>query len=42
MDNGRTFGLCGEQEVKYADVTPGGEGMEILLRSLSVVAERRK
>ena len=32
MDEGTTFGFCGEVEVKYADVVSGGEGITILVR----------
>lgn len=32
MDNGKTMGFCGDKEVKYADVTSGGEGMTMLIR----------
>lgn len=31
MDNGQCSGLCGDEEVKYADVTSGGEGMPMLV-----------
>lgn len=32
MDNGKTLGFCGDEEVRYADVTSGGEGMTMLVR----------
>ena len=32
MDNGRTFGFTGDVEVRYADVTSGGEGMTMMVR----------
>lgn len=32
MDDGRTLGFGGDQSVKYADVTSGGEGMTMLVR----------
>lgn len=32
MDNGRTLGLTADEEVKYADVTSGSEGMTMLVR----------
>ena len=32
MDNGSTLGFTGDEEVKYADVVSGGEGMNMLVR----------
>lgn len=32
MDDGRTLGFRGDEHVKYADVTSGGEGMTMLVR----------
>lgn len=32
MDNGKTLGVCGDQEVRYADVTSAGEGMTLVVR----------
>lgn len=32
VDNGRTLGFSGEEDVKYADVVSGGEGMTMLVR----------
>ena len=32
LDNHRTLGRCGENEVKYADVVSGSEGMTIMVR----------
>ena len=32
MDNGRTLGFRGDVEVRYADVTSGGEGMTMMVR----------
>ena len=31
MDNGKTLGLSGDDQVKYADVTSGGEAITMLL-----------
>ena len=31
-DNGRTLGFMGNEEIKYADVASGGEGMNMLVR----------
>ena len=31
FDNGRTLGLRGDENVKYADVVPGGEGMTMIV-----------
>lgn len=32
MDKGRTLGFHGDERVKYADVTSGGEGMTMMIR----------
>ena len=32
MDNGRTLGFAGDNNVKYADVVSGGEGMTMVVR----------
>lgn len=32
MDNGRTLGFKGEQEVKYADVVSGGDPITLMVR----------
>ena len=32
MDNGRTHGFSGQEEVKYSDVVSGGEGTTIVIR----------
>jgi hypothetical protein len=32
MDNGRTLGMIGDEDVKYADVVSGGTGMTRLVR----------
>lgn len=32
MDNSRTLVICGNEEVRYADVTSGGEGITMLVR----------
>ena len=32
MDNGRTLGFSGQEEVKYADAVSGGEGMTMVVR----------
>ena len=32
MDNGRTLGVRGDNDVKYADVVSGGEGMTMMVR----------
>lgn len=32
VDNKKKFGLRGDDEVKYADVKPGGDGMTIMVR----------
>eukprot|EP00474_Spongospora_subterranea_P005517 CRZ05975.1 hypothetical protein [Spongospora subterranea] len=32
MDNGRTLGFKGDDDVKYADVSSGGEGMTMIVR----------
>ena len=32
MDNGRTLGFKGDTDVKYADVTSGGEAMTMVVR----------
>lgn len=32
MDNGRTLGFLGDETIKYADVTSGGDGMTIIAR----------
>lgn len=32
LDNGRTLGFVGEDDVKYADVVSGGEGMTMVVR----------
>ena len=31
FENGRSLGLCGYENVKYADVVSGGEGMTIIV-----------
>lgn len=30
-DNGRTLGFCGTDEVKYADIVSGGEGLTMIV-----------
>ncbi len=32
MDNGRTLGFAGDDNVKYADVVSGGEGITMTVR----------
>lgn len=32
MDDGRTLRICGDEQVKYADVLSGGDGMTMLVR----------
>ncbi len=32
MDNGRALGFAGDDNVKYADVVSGGEGITMILR----------
>ncbi len=32
MDNGRTLGFAGDDNVKYADVVSGGEGITMIVR----------
>lgn len=32
MDNGRALGFRVDENFKYADVTPGGEGMKMMVR----------
>lgn len=32
MDNSRTLGFVGDENVKYADVSSGGEGMAMVVR----------
>ena len=32
IDNGKTLGFRGDEEVKYADVSSGGEGMTMVLK----------
>ena len=32
MENGRTLGFSGQEEVKYADAVSGGEGMTMVVR----------
>ncbi len=34
MDNGRTLGFAGDENVKYADVVSGGEGITMIVHSL--------
>jgi hypothetical protein len=32
LDNGKTLGFCGDNDVKYVDVVSGGMGMTLMIR----------
>ena len=40
VDNGRTLGFRGDENVKYADVVCGGEGMTMMVRITGGVSSR--